>query len=367
MTESINTICHTDLQATIPKSIYSSHRIKSTAVLVLNLYISVDHYTYLQFNKNENSLIEWVNKTIEPVQEIYLMHDIDIQVSNIDITKQNDGLLSNYSLNDHLINIKNQHQEDISADIFQLITLKNLGGGKAFFEGLCNPLNKPVSVASHLNMNPVQTLEYSWSTYIIAHEIGHMLGSPHTHDCVWGLSQNEAIDNCQANYDNCSVIEDSSTSGSIMSYCYLDDRGINFSNGLGFYPSQLIRYNISQAQCLISERPQCILLQPCDDNNDCTTNDVMDELCRCKGTMLDLNNNEICDYYDECVDAHYVDKAPTSDTSYMSRIMLHSNTQIDKNIDVKFSAGNEIILSENFSISIGSTFEASISECGNDH
>jgi len=40
---------------------------------------------------------------------------------------------------------------------------------------------------------------------------------------------------------------------------------------------------------------------PCDDVNECTINDIYDENCFCTGTLIDDNNNNICDI-DECID-----------------------------------------------------------------
>ncbi len=40
---------------------------------------------------------------------------------------------------------------------------------------------------------------------------------------------------------------------------------------------------------------------PCDDTNECTINDIYDANCFCAGTLIDDNNNNICDI-DECID-----------------------------------------------------------------
>ena len=83
---------------------------------------------------------------------------------------------------------------------------------------------------------------YSWTVGVIAHEVGHQLGSPHTHACVWGPHGNEAIDCCGDQFQSeCGASGCDapwpSTGGTIMSYCHLSWIGVNFVNGFGAEPA----------------------------------------------------------------------------------------------------------------------------------
>ena len=106
---------------------------------------------------------------------------------------------------------------------------------------------------------------YSWNVNVIAHEMGHNLGSPHTHSCVWN-GNNTRIDNCggHAGYTqgSCADIVDPPNGGTIMSYCHLVGVGINFNNGFGLQPRNLITNGVNNGICFTS----CQDYQSCEDN-----------------------------------------------------------------------------------------------------
>ena len=95
---------------------------------------------------------------------------------------------------------------------------------------------------------------YSTDVNFVAHEIGHNLGSPHTHDCAWN-SNNTPIDDCGYNHSNGTDGCNGPTpaAGTIMSYCHLiNGIGIDFSLGFGQQPGNLIRSRVNNANCLVT-------------------------------------------------------------------------------------------------------------------
>jgi hypothetical protein len=107
------------------------------------------------------------------------------------------------------------------------------GGGVAYLDVLCEPY---WGIGySGINSSYQNVPTYSWSVMVVTHEIGHNLGSPHTHSCSWNGTGNLAIDGCgpQAGYsEGCEGPIPSS--GTIMSYCHLiGGVGINLNNGFG--------------------------------------------------------------------------------------------------------------------------------------
>lgn len=91
---------------------------------------------------------------------------------------------------------------------------------------------------------------YSTTVKTIAHEAGHLLGSPHTHQCLWN-GNNTQIDDCgsvivspEACYDPANPIIPEVGSGTIMSYCPQ-----NLAAGFGLQSSQLIINTIEEATC----------------------------------------------------------------------------------------------------------------------
>jgi len=84
----------------------------------------------------------------------------------------------------------------------------------------------------------------------LVHELGHNFGSPHTHGCNWGPSNNQAIDNCAALEDGpCTIVGGSTPAqenNTIMSYC----QGAVLTQGFGTEPGALIRSKYNSAMCI---------------------------------------------------------------------------------------------------------------------
>ncbi len=127
-------------------------------------------------------------------------------------------------------------------------------GGLASFDGLCanDPDNRMCYSGIHDSFAGVPS--YSYSVLVVTHEEGHVLGSPHTHACVWN-GNNTAIDGCGPSeghwYEGaCSGAPIPPNGGTIMSYCHLTPVGVNFTYGFGPQPTAMILGKINDATCL---------------------------------------------------------------------------------------------------------------------
>lgn len=119
-------------------------------------------------------------------------------------------------------------------------------GGNAQIAYLCN--GQLCSFSNMLNgvfSEPTALPTYSWAVNAAAHELGHGLGSPHTHDCVWDGAQ---IDDCGSVYGTVPAFCYNPSSpiipaggGTLMGYCHLGPAGTNLSLGLGPKPGEKIR------------------------------------------------------------------------------------------------------------------------------
>ena len=121
------------------------------------------------------------------------------------------------------------------------------GGGVAYLNTLCN---KTYGYGmSGIDNRFSSVPNYSWTVFVLAHEIGHNFSSPHTHACAWN-GNNTPIDGCGSGSNGCGTSSFiPNNGGTIMSYCHLKSTGINFSKGFGDQPGNRIRAAASRAGC----------------------------------------------------------------------------------------------------------------------
>jgi hypothetical protein len=141
----------------------------------------------------------------------------------------------------------NSNQQNLNGDIAHLIERQNYGG-VAWLDGMCG--NNNVCYSGLANLAVVSVPAYSWNVMVISHEMGHLMGSNHTHACVWN-GNNTAIDGCAPVEGSCPRPGSPSGGGTIMSYCHLQGVGINFNKGFGLQPTAVILNKIAAAgSCL---------------------------------------------------------------------------------------------------------------------
>ena len=114
----------------------------------------------------------------------------------------------------------NNNMQSVSRNLAHLLSARSLGGGIAYLRAACSSNGYGVS-ANMTGFFPYPIMHHSasnWDLMVVAHEMGHNLGSGHTHDVN---SYNPIIDGCGNN--DCSQ----ATSGTIMSYCHLCSGGMS--------------------------------------------------------------------------------------------------------------------------------------------
>ncbi len=141
-----------------------------------------------------------------------------------------------------------RNRNSFNGDLGHFVTY-DYPGGLAWVNALCTSRNYGVSGIRDFFHN-VPT--YSRSVKLIAHELGHNLGSKHTHACVWN-GNGTAIDGCGEPTDgNCRRPGLPSGGGTIMSYCNLTSVGVDLAKGFGRQPGNIIRNSIRAARCVVS-------------------------------------------------------------------------------------------------------------------
>ncbi len=180
-------------------------------------------------------------------QVVTLYYNDDIDVTLAQIYAWNGSSPYSGDVGNRLYQVTNTYP---NIDLTQLLTGGG-AGGVAWLSGLCSS-TYGVSVAG-LDGYFYNIPTYSWDVMVATHELGHNLGSAHTHACAWN-GNNTAIDGCGAavGYSEGCTGPIPSNGGTIMSYCHLTSAGINLSLGFGPQPKVRIQNYINSKGCLTS-------------------------------------------------------------------------------------------------------------------
>lgn len=215
----------------------------------VRMYIEADYDLFVAKGGVQQT-VDYLTGAFGQVAILYANENIDFTVNEIKVWDVVDPY-TGPSTSNFLTQFRTYLNGNFNGDLAQLVGTTG-GGGVAYVNVLCYKaygVSYSMIYSTYANV-PV----YSWTIEVLTHEIGHNLGSPHTHDCSWN-GNNTAIDGCgpTAGYSggNCPTAPLPSNGGTIMSYCHLiGGVGINFNNGFGPQPGDLIRSRVYNAACL---------------------------------------------------------------------------------------------------------------------
>lgn len=234
----------------------------------VRVHLEGNYELYRDEGQSVPATISYLEGMFNVVSVLYGNESIDIALSYINVWNTPDDPFSDQTSNEGLTTLEAYVDagNTVHGDLIHLVSGSNENnGGIAWVNVLCHADASKRSAYS--NVNGYYTglpLTYSWDVQVFAHEMGHNLGSRHTHSCNWNGNSTQ-IDDCGNVYVhnmggtpegsacfNASnpIIPSSAVGGTVMSYCHLTSAGINFANGFGQQPGDLIRSRVQSAACL---------------------------------------------------------------------------------------------------------------------
>ncbi len=231
--------------------------IPKSSLNCVRIYFECEYDMYLANGSSVQNTVNYMTGVYNVVKTLYGNDGINTTISEIFVWNTPDSYPTT-STSDALSAFRAARANNFNGNLAHLVSRgAPTGGGIAYLDVTCN---KSFAFAySYIYQNYSQFPTYSWTVMVIAHEMGHNLGSPHTHNCSWDVNGDgvagEMIDGCgpQAGYSegNCTTAPLPANGGTIMSYCHLiGGVGINLNNGFGPLPKARIQNRVYNATCL---------------------------------------------------------------------------------------------------------------------
>ncbi len=224
---------------------------------IVDIYIEADNQMFLNNGSSITNTSTLATNNFNQVATLYTNENIEIRLTSIKVWDTADPYPgTNPSI---VLNLfKSVLGTSFTGNLAHLFSGRNLAG-----IAYLNVLNNKSSAHGVSSMTFGGYYNGAFSTSPIGeitHEIGHNMGSPHTHNCAAWVGG--GIDNCAGTYGaiyaegSCTPANPPAGGGTIMSYCHLLSAiGTNYANGFGTQPGDLIRAKVLAATGLASSAP----------------------------------------------------------------------------------------------------------------
>lgn len=316
--------CHNDKLPETSAETPSTASTNSTNVGgCVRVALEADYALYVMKSSNTTTVANYLSGLYNVVKTLYANESITTVLSEIYVWTKQDPYPHTTS-NDALDAFTTRVQNNFNGNLVHLVSggTPNLGG-LAWLGILCYPYNANFNVGPTAFSNLQGTYQsyptFSWDAEVLTHEMGHNLGSHHTHWCGW---TGGALDNCYTTEGGCVAGPAPTSGGTIMSYCHLTSTGITLTNGFGPQPQADIQSKVVAAACVTT----------------CTAN---------------------------CANILTLSTAISSTTAqkYEAVFQINATNTLSSGTNVTYDAGYEVVLQPGFIATTGSTFIARIDGC----
>lgn len=212
----------------------------------IKIYYEVDYDIFQDKGSNTTGFI---TAEFNEIATLYAAENINYSLSQVNVITSSANAYADQSSGGMRSQFQGRYN-GFNGDMAQMVSYKSSGGIAAGFSGLCNSDPDQSMAFSSIRGTFSAVPTYTWDIMVQTHELGHLNGSRHTHACVWN-GNSTAIDGCSGGTEgSCALPGFPSGGGTLMSYCHIQSVGINFSNGFGTQPGNVIRSATTNASCL---------------------------------------------------------------------------------------------------------------------
>ena len=214
----------------------------------VRVYYEICYKPFQQNGSDVTNTINWISAVHNNINTLYVNDGVKMSLKTVYVWETADPYTGSYSAN---LSAFRSNRTTFEGDLAHLVNYPSTTS-VAYLNSLCTN-NRYAYSGINMTFNDIPT--YSWTVMAMTHEMGHALGSPHTHACSWN-GDGTAIDGCAPTYNpdlaegDCPIGPIPSDGGTIMSYCHLVSTGINFTKGFGEQPGALIRQTVDSKACL---------------------------------------------------------------------------------------------------------------------
>ncbi len=266
---------------TIPLNGTITNRTNALQDKCVNVYVDCFDSLYQHFGSSRQQTLNYVYELFNLVTTGYINDSINIQLIGINvwtITDPFDQTTRLLARNTLTVYHKDNFWGNLCVGLDWSVGLGGLASGfglaKATTPNACGVYKAADSTGAtcycDLNFSgnftgfPTGSTVTQGQLAVTMHEMGHLLGSRHTHWCGWQLTPTVtgAIDSC-ASVENgpCATVGTTPppAGGTIMSYCHLlSTSSIIYNNGFGLLPGNTIRNFVRNNTC-ISNCMMCLI------------------------------------------------------------------------------------------------------------
>lgn len=239
------------LRASVEAQIKNQVKIQGIPCVSVDFELSYNLYTQLGGVIGATNFITSVFST---TKALFKVEGIEVSIKSVFVWTVPDGYATDQLSALNQLRTKRVNDPGFTGTFVQLIQIQSGNGGIAYLGPVaCGGMRAyRFSVAAIQPIMSGNTV-YNWNVEVITHELGHNMGSHHTHWCGW---QGGPIDNCYTAEGACTPGPTPCQGcGTIMSYCHLTAIGIRFPNGFGPQPGNAIRAGTACSICTTPPPP----------------------------------------------------------------------------------------------------------------